>query len=265
MLRLGFIRKTVMMSIHTQFAFRSAYVIQLIREVLFLVLSIQLFEAFYASTDQSVEVGLQQTVTYLVIAKFAQFFYMQTMADVQNRINTGIISMDLLKPVPLDFIMLSQEFGSWLQKILMIALPILVLSYFFYNVQGPQHLYDLLWFMISLLISFVIMFYVNYTVSLFAFWIPYLWALNILSNTLFVLLSGAYIPLWFYPDIVQNILRYTPFSLSVFVPVNIYLGNYSGAQIAQTLVLQFGWMIILWLVSRWIWSQSIRKIIIFGG
>ncbi|MCP1311564.1 ABC transporter permease [Paenibacillus tyrfis] len=265
MLQLGYIRKLVMMSIQTQFAFRSAYVIQLIRELLFMMLSIQLFEAFYASTDQPVEVGIQQTVTYLVIAKFAQFFFMQTMTNVQNRIHTGMISMELLKPAPLDFVMLAQEFGSWLQKIVMITLPILIVTYFFYDVQGPQHLYDLLWFMISLLVSFVIMFYANYIVALFAFWIPYLWALNILSNTLFVLMSGASIPLWFYPDIVQRILQYTPFSLSVFAPVNIYLGNYSAGQIAQILLLQLGWMIILWLVARWIWSQSIRKIIIFGG
>jgi len=260
-----YVYKMIRISLLSHLALRSSYYLGLFRECLFLLLSIQLFRTLYSGTGTVLSATLTETVTYIIISKFAQFFNMSTMGRIQSRIISGEIATDLLRPVEYDFFMLVQEFGAWIQRILSITFPIVLLSLLFVRFYPPSSISYGLCFVLSLLLSFLIMFFANYCVSLAAFWIPYLWSLNSVSTTLFIILSGAMIPLWFYPDGIRNVLEWLPFSFAVYMPINIYLGRIAMAELPILFLKQAVWILILWLISRFIWSKATKKIIVNGG
>ena len=261
-----YVYKMVRISLLSHLALRSSYYFGLLREFLFLLLSIQLFRTLYAGPgDTALTATLTETVTYLIISKFAQFFNMSTMSRIQSRIVSGEIATDLLRPVEYDFFMLVQEFGAWIQRILSITLPIVLLSLLIAEFYPPSSVFDGVCFALSILLSFLIMFYANYCVSLAAFWVPYLWSLNSVSTTLFIILSGAMVPLWFYPDSIRNVLEWLPFSLAVYTPINIYLGRIDAVDLPMIFLKQAAWIVVLWLFARFIWSRATHKIIVNGG
>ena len=262
---IAFVYRMVRISLLSQLALRSSYYIGLLREFLFLLLSIQLFRTLYSGSQSGLDATLSETVTYLIISKFAQFFNMSTMGRIQSRIISGEIATDLLRPVEYDFLMLVQEFGAWLQRILSIAIPDVLFSLLLVKFKPPGSIAFGLCFAASLFLSFLIMFFANYSVSLAAFWIPYLWSLNNVSTTLFIILSGAMIPLWFYPDGIRVVLEWLPFSFAVYMPINIYLGRIALEELPLLFFKQTLWILILWLISRFIWSRATRKIIVNGG
>lgn len=260
-----YVYKMVRISLLSQLALRSSYYFGLLREFLFLILSIQLFRTLYSGSETVISATLKETITYLIISKFAQFFNMSTMGKIQSRIVSGEIATDLLRPVEYDFFMLVQEFGAWIQRVISITLPLVLLSLLFVKFYPPSTIYYGFFFIICILLSFLIMFYANYCVSLTAFWIPYLWSLNSVSTTLFTILSGAMIPLWFYPEGIRSVLEWLPFSLAVYTPINVYLGRIYMADMPLLFLKQAMWIVILWLVSRFIWSRATKKIIVNGG
>lgn len=259
-----YISRIIRISLLSHLALRSSYFMGLLREIIFLYLSIQLFKSFYLSSPNSMEIPLSETITYLVISKVAQFFNMTTMERIQSRILNGEIATDLLRPIHFDFFMLIQEFGSWIQRIITITTPLIIIAIIFVRLT-PPNIANLFFFIISVLLSFIIMFFANYIVSLAAFWIPYLWSLNNVSATLFILLSGAMIPLWFYPDQIREVLEWLPFSLAVYTPIKIYLGHVSTEQVIIIYMQQLGWIFCLWIISRIVWSRAVKKITIYGG
>jgi ABC-2 type transport system permease protein len=49
------------------------------------------------------------------------------------------------------------------------------------------------------------------------------------------------------------------------MPINIYLGRIAMAELPILFLKQAVWILILWLISRFIWSKATKKIIVNGG
>ena len=84
----------------------------------------------------------------------------------------------------------------------------------------------------------------------------------LLRMGLFNLASGALLPLSFYPDTVEHLLKFLPYNYAVNVPVSILLGQESDG---QALALQVLWIPILICFIAILWTQAKRRITIFGG
>ncbi len=79
------------------------------------------------------------------------------------------------------------------------------------------------------------------------------------------LLSGALIPLVFFPDLVQKIIQVLPFSSIIYTPVMIYLGKLSGMDVAYFILLQLFWLLVMVMLSRTVWKAVVKSLTILGG
>ena len=73
------------------------------------------------------------------------------------------------------------------------------------------------------------------------------------------------IPIWFMPEWLQQIVNVTPFSSIYFTPVQIYLGQLSGKEIAGKCLLQIVWIVCMYGLGSVLWKRGQRKLVIHGG
>jgi ABC-2 type transport system permease protein len=88
---------------------------------------------------------------------------------------------------------------------------------------------------------------------------------NILAASFVNLLSGAVIPLSFFPDAVRPWLRAQPIAGLVDIPFSIYFGGLSGWSAAGSIGLQLFWIVALIALGHLWLGRAMRRLQVQGG
>ena len=86
-----------------------------------------------------------------------------------------------------------------------------------------------------------------------------------IKDAVLLFLTGQLIPLSFFPDVVQKVFSYLPFSSMTYTPVMIYLGKYQGMELLKVLLIQLAWVVLLYLFGSLIWKKVTKRLIVLGG
>ncbi|MGW2280451.1 ABC transporter permease [Streptomyces sp. NPDC001770] len=79
------------------------------------------------------------------------------------------------------------------------------------------------------------------------------------------LLSGVYAPLWFFPGWFQEVSALLPFRATLSVPLSIYVGRTPLSEAPYQLAFQALWVILLSLLTRFLWQRAGRRVLSQGG
>ncbi|MBU0461430.1 MAG: ABC-2 family transporter protein, partial [Nanoarchaeota archaeon] len=109
-----------------------------------------------------------------------------------------------------------------------------------------------------------ICFLLSYMVGISAFWINRISGLRRMKRGLILFLSGGMIPIAFFPQWFIGLSNYLPFQYIRYVPINIYLGQYSISaagfnNIGIVLGAQIAWTLILLGITHLMWKAAIKK------
>ena len=124
---------------------------------------------------------------------------------------------------------------------------------------------SILIFLISIILGCLINIYYSYIFGLLSFKFYNIWGISQIARAIIMLVSGAMIPLTFFPEIVQKLFNFLPFSSIIYTPAMIYLNKLSYFEIAKSLGLQLIWVVILMVLSKIMWNKVIDKLTIQGG
>ena len=120
------------------------------------------------------------------------------------------------------------------------------------------HLSDIvLGIFISLMVG-MLWFKVSYVVGLVAFWLEETWVLRVMFVTVSQFLSGAIVPLEFFPDWMSRWLNYSPFPYLTYVPVQVFLSKYNDP-FSQALLIILVWYGVVSLIGHLVWRQGIKN------
>ena len=92
-----------------------------------------------------------------------------------------------------------------------------------------------------------------------------MWGMAQIMGAVMQLLSGALIPVVFFPEMVRNLITLLPFSSIIYTPTMIYLGKLQGVEAYRALGMQLLWIIVMILISKVIWKSMVRHLTILGG
>ncbi|MFO1096614.1 MAG: ABC-2 family transporter protein [Planctomycetaceae bacterium] len=120
-------------------------------------------------------------------------------------------------------------------------------------------------FIASLLMSFLVGFLLEALIGMIAFWFLEVSSLLFIYMMLNYFLSGHMLPLDLFPPAVNAAIEYLPFKFLAYVPPAIFLGRYDNAQLAQELLLEAGWIVLLLIANRVAFSRGVRRYAAFGG
>ena len=220
----------------------------------------------YTQRPGAFGVSLQQMVTYGVLSMAIQnLFYTGPQYYMAHQVRSGAIDADLLKPLDFHFHMLARSTGEMLFRVIVIALPGILAGYFLFDLQLPATLQKGCLFVVALLLGYLVNFHLEFllgSIGLVTLEIHSIdWAFHATAR----FFSGQFVPLWLFPGVLGVLADILPFRSVFSTPLSIYTGVLSGSTITEAIAFQLLWLVILLIISRWLWGRVQARIVSQGG
>lgn len=223
-----------------------------------------LWSSVYAGSNQHNLFGYTQPqmLTYIILFSIVGSITQTTKTYlIGYDINFGKLSSHLLKPYSYFTFNIFRDLGDKLINTLFSVseICILVLLLKIPLVIQPG-IFTWIPFIISILVSSVLYFEINSLLALIGFWSRDTWAPRFVFYTIVAFLSGSYFPLDILPQPLFKVLELTPFPYLVYYPVKMYLfgDRYGFGVIFRNLLINFSWILLLFLVIRKVWRSGLR-------
>jgi ABC-2 type transport system permease protein len=117
----------------------------------------------------------------------------------------------------------------------------------------------------ELTVGQIIAYYLRSCVDLACFWFTTNESTVRIYFFVQALMSGALLPLWFFPSWFNTISSWLPFELLYNNPLSVYVGRISTASTPRDLVVATCWAVILGGITRLLWQAAGRRVSMQGG
>ena len=248
---------------------RSAYRFDHIMNILSTCLQIfifwEIYRALYAGRNEVDGITMSMVTTNFILSMGLGSAFFTDDYFIPRKIWDGSIATELLRPISLKGRMLAENLGHAAFQMIFAFLPALVLSVVLIGIEPPKGFGMFLVFLISILLGYGVLWSISFAVQMLSFWLVNIWSINTIKDVFIRVLSGSMIPLWFMPEWMQGVLRFTPFSSIYFTPVQIYLGQLSYQEILRQCFVQVLWIGIFYLIGNILWKKGQKKLVVQGG
>ena len=240
----------------TQFAWGGMYVLA--------------FAAFYRSNPENFPMTFSQTVTYIwlqqgFMALFFLWFYENTIIEA---IESGSIAYEMVRPMDLYSRWFAIISANRVSRTLLRCVPLLLVAVVLpqpFRLVIPFDLAQLGLFTLSMALAFCVTITFSMLIYISAFY-----TLNSMGTRLIVavasdFLSGAYIPLPFFPDTVRVVMELLPFGSMQNMPLLIFSGHVYGAAALRGVGIQVFWVVVLFIAGRIWMNHALKRVVVQGG
>ena len=248
--------------------FRLSMFIMVLGNLLYLIVVFYLWRAIYdaAGTDVVNGMTFSDTLIYLVLATALYgFMEMYAVWEIGRAIQSGKIVLDLLKPMPYRRYLFWSYSGSFVTNFFFTFLPTFLAVALV--THGAIHFgLNLLYFAVSVVMAVIINYSIDFIVGTICLFTESIWGINIMKQVVVLLLSGATVPLAFFPEGLRKVVDVLPFQSIYNAPLSLLLNAEPDAQtLLTTLGTQLFWCAAMSILSIAFWRVSLRQITVNGG
>lgn len=175
--------------------------------------------------------------------------------EINASVKMGGLSALLLRPVNPILYMYSSFWGSrGVQTVMQFVLIGLGFS-FLESVNFVQ----IVLFVFSLGLAFVVAFVFNMFIGSLSFWAPEAHHFqNVMSHFLRVF-SGVLIPVTFFSGMARQILLLSPFPILAYLPSTVLQKNVNTGEVLTIFGASIFWCLVLLPASIWFWKKGVRR------
>ncbi len=265
------LRGLLMMTRNTLMAtltYRGHFLFEILSSILRIVIMFYLWKAVYASSGSTLLHGMAFTQTFLYVAfASALFILTKTWTDwfMWEQIRFGGIVVEFFRPLDYMAGMFFGSLGHFAGNLLMISAPSVIATLVLAGIPPSMGLPALL-VVPSIFLAFILNFLFDYFIGTMCFWTESIWGISITKEVVILFLSGAVIPLPFFPAAAQPVLALLPFKAMYHTPLSILtnpalrLGDHLKA-----MGLQLAWILLLTVACRMYFRLALKKITVAGG
>ena len=246
-------------------AYRLDHWMGILNTLIRLVIYVEIYRALYGGRQAVDGITMSMVTTNFILSLGLESFFVVNDFYLANRIYNGSIATEMLLPVSFHGRMLADNLGVAAFKLIFHFVPAMLVAVLFIGIAAPAGAGAFGFFILSTLFGYGVLWSLSFLFQMFSFWLLNVWAIMTIKNVFINVLSGSMIPLWFMPDAVRKIIAFTPFEGIYFTPVQIYLGNISGEEIAAGFIKQFVWIVCLMTAGFILWNKGKRKLVVQGG
>ncbi|MDM5337693.1 ABC-2 family transporter protein [Fictibacillus enclensis] len=207
----------------------------------------------YSILDMTYYMGASQCILWMTV-------FLTAGLGIQLGVRNGAISIELARPVSYYFYVVSQEAGRIAYNALFRSLPIGLIFSLTVGFYVPSHWTTLGYSLLSLLLAIGISLNIFYLIGISSCWTTEISWAHFIILTLMFSLGGQMVPLTFLPEFLSQLAKWLPFAGVVYYPVLIFLEKADHS----VLLLQAGWLLVLFFANHWITAAARQKVEIQG-
>jgi len=253
-------------NVRLQMMYRAEFIFTILGSLLSIYVQIAIWQALLAQSPELSPIPINAMITYVIIfyvirqASHTNFF-----SVMAQKVNRGDIAVDLIRPVNLKNMLLSEQASENVCTIIFSIAPVAVLASVFWGFELLASPAALAIFIPTAILAIILTFYITYIFSLLIFWTREQVYPRQICGGLLLIFSGSAVPLWFYPQWLQTLGMFLPFRLMGFESIQIFMGLLDIQQAVMVLAHQILWLGGLWLLERFIWSRIKNNVFVQGG
>lgn len=250
-------------------AYKSNVIMYIISQIITLFIEVSVWFALYGENENTNSnigtISIHEMINYVVLSTgISMMINNQVIWQMDGKIKSGIIAMDLIKPMNFHANILCNTLGNNLFRITFQLIPIFIIGFYIFDMSLPSGVQSIL-FILSLINAFFLNFIISYILGMIGFWYLSVWHLDRLLQDVVRLFAGVWIPIWFFPKALIAVSEYLPFQYIYYVPINIFLGKTSAIQSLEMLMNQCIWILLLSGLSYIMWRKGTKKLVVQGG
>ncbi len=238
------------------------FIVNIIKKYIFLIVNISIWS--YFSNDI-----IETSLYFLFIQLFSSFFSSDVAEKLSYSINSGTIGNEMALPIDLRKKFLYESFGMLKFNFIYSFIPTIVIIITFFQLNQIDNIQVnpmiILLLTINVIITYGIIYLIELCIGLVAIKTVYAWGIINLKNSLMLLLSGSVIPLYVFSDTFLGIYKYTFFYNIYYFNIELIYNQLSVSDALLSVLLQFSWLVIIFIFQNYLYRKAIVILEVGGG
>ncbi|MEQ1825066.1 MAG: ABC-2 family transporter protein [Pirellula sp.] len=213
--------------------------------------------------------SFQDMVAYYLLTMLGRAFSSMPglSSSISTKIRDGEIKKFLVQPVDLISFLFWSRVAHKVAYYTMATVPFALVFFLCrsYFPNGVPDVWTFSAFVLSLLLSFMLGFYLETCIGLVGFWMLEVSSLLFVYMLFQFFLSGHMFPLDILPPPFFKIVSYLPIKYLAYFPAAVFLGKVQGTQLAIDLAMLSAWTVFFMILSRVLYRKGLQRYSGFGG
>ena len=265
-------------SIEERLVYRGDFALGTLMRFLPIVTQIFLWTAVYSSVASGSIAGYTRDniIAYYLLTMVSRAFSSMPglSTGIARSVRDGSIKKFLVQPVDYVSFLLASRVAH---KLVYYAVAIIPFVAVFWVCRGyfppPPDVLTVAAFALSLVLSFLLGFFMEATLGMLGFWFMevsslvfgYMLIQYFLSGHMFPVEMLAGVPSGLPGTSLADVVLWLPFQFTAYFPAAIWLGKWQGHELVRLLVIEAAWVVIMMIACRIAWARGTRRYSAFGG
>ena len=250
----------------TLLQYRSAAIVGFTTQIFFGLIFVMVFEAFFESSSLPQPMSEPDVITYIWLGQaFIMMLPWNVDRDLQALVRSGGVVYELLRPMDVYTAWFSRAIALRTAPAIMRSIPLLVIATLLFDMSGPDSLAAGLAFGVTMIGAILLSCAITNFISITLMWTISGEGVSGFAPAIVMVFSGMIVPIPFFPEWAQTIIRILPFSGLVDTPYRLYLGHLPASDLGLLFGHQLLWTFAFILLGRWMLSRGLRRLTVQGG
>lgn len=258
-------------SLAERLAYRGDFVLGTLMRFLPIVTQIFLWYAIFQAQGNAPLFGYkyEEMVAYFLLTMVGRAFSsMPGLAShIARQIREGEIKKYLIQPIDMLNYLLATRVAHKLAYYSVALAPFALVFFLcrgFFTTGWPPWP-TMLAFLGSIVLSFLLGFYLEAAMGLIGFWFLEISSLLFVYMLFSFFLSGHMFPIDMLPEPFETIVELSPLQYLAYFPAAVFLQKIEGWALVQGLALEVFWTLFFYVLSRWLYQRGLKHYSGFGG
>ncbi len=257
-------------SIEERLVYRGDFALGTLMRFLPIVTQVFLWGAIFAANQREMIAGYtyHNFVAYYLLTMVSRAFSsMPGLASgIARQVREGEVKKYLIQPVDMITMLLLARVAHKLVYYVVAAAPFALVFYLcrsYFPGWPPAEVMAA--YVVSLVLSFLLGFFLEATLGLISFWFLEVTSLLFVYMLFNFFFSGHMFPLDMLPEPWSTLVNFLPLKYLAYFPAAVFLGKVQGAELVQGLLVQAAWVVVFIGLCRWTYARGVNRYSGYGG
>lgn len=238
--------------------YRVSFILRRVRLMLRFLIAYFLWQTVFRFQGRVGYYDASTMQTYLFLGYILAAVFVSTTVDsLADEINSGALSNRLLKPFSIVGFLMGGEVADKVIGLVCSSIEIILLLVLL-RPQLQLH-GNLGLFLLTTMLGMTLTIIFNFIIACVAFWTNETWGIRFLYLILMEALTGSLVPLDLFPQWLQNLVTFSPFTYFFFYPTKIALGGAVVPRAEVGLGVMAAWLVVGTLIARLLWKKGLKR------